>query len=178
MQMIHFVPAGRHDLLDGFGPTVEFLTSPQEKNAGYCMMIGKVPQGVSVPLHSHPDPESFYLLSGVMGVLSQRGDNFEWLKVKPGEFIHLPGGVKHAWRNDSSEPSVALITTTANLGRFFQEIGRPTSPGTPATPPTLNDLQRLMEVAAKYAYWMASPAENAAVGIVLAQPTGAATRSV
>lgn len=76
MRTVHFVGAGKHGLLDVFGPTVEFLTSPEE-TASYCVMIGTVPRGVSVPLHSHPDPESFYLLSGIIEVLSQRNDDFE-----------------------------------------------------------------------------------------------------
>jgi hypothetical protein len=57
------------------GPTVEFLNSPDERDAAYCVMIGTIPPGVSVPLHSHPDVESFFTLSGTVQVLFQRGDN-------------------------------------------------------------------------------------------------------
>jgi quercetin dioxygenase-like cupin family protein len=167
MQTTHVVRRGTYPVLDVFGPTVEFLALPEETHADYCVMIGTIPPGVSVPLHSHPDPESFYLLSGTVLALSQRGDRFEWLDVKPGEFVHEPGGVKHAWQNASSEPAVSLITTSSRLGRFFLEIGKAVSPGTLPGPPTPDDLQRLMQVAAQYDYWMASPVENAAVGISL-----------
>lgn len=170
MRSISFASTGSHGLLDVFGPTVEFLTSPEEAGASYCVMIGTVPPGISVPLHSHPDPESFYLISGTLEVLSQQGDDFKWREVEPGEFVHEPSGVKHAWRNSSSEPAVVLITTTAKLGGFFQEIGRPIDPGAPTTPPTPDDFQRLVRVAAKYEYWTGSPTENAAVGIFLPQP--------
>jgi hypothetical protein len=46
---------------------------------------------------------------------------------------------KHAWRNQSWEPAVSLIVTTARLGRFFREIGTPVSPGAtvPASPSAL-----------------------------------------
>jgi quercetin dioxygenase-like cupin family protein len=172
LQTIHF------SLFDVFGPTVEFLTSPEETDSGYCVMIGTVPPGVSVPLHSHSDPESFYLLSGALEVLSERDDDFEWLKVRPGEFIHEPPGAKHAWRNTSREPAVSLVTTTPKLGRFFQEIGRPTTPGRPVAPPTPDDVQRFARVSAKYGYWTASPAENAAIGIFLPPPTNTLVRSV
>jgi len=51
--------------------------------------------------------------------------------VKPSEFVHAPSTVKHAWRNNSSDPVVTLITTTSKLGRFFQDIGKPVNPGAP-----------------------------------------------
>jgi quercetin dioxygenase-like cupin family protein len=165
MQTTHLVRRGTYGVLDVFGPTIEFLALAQEAEADYCVMIGTIPPGVSVPLHRHPDPESFYLLSGAVRALSQRGGAFEWLDVKPGEFVHVPGNVKHAWRNTSSEPAVQLIVTTPKIGRFFQEIGKPVSQGTPPGPPTPDDFQQLIRVAAKYDYWLGSPAENAAVGI-------------
>ena len=161
-----FVHRGGHGVLDVFGPTVEFLTLPEESDAGYCVMIGMIPPGVSVPLHSHPDAESFYILSGSVRTLDQRGDTLEWRTVNAGEFAHIPGNAKHAWQNASDEPSLQLITTTSRLGRFFREIGRLVSAGVPAKPPTTEDLQHLLRTAAKYGYWMASPEENAALGIV------------
>src|SRR4051812_40204687 len=139
MRTTHLVNKGIYGVLDVFGPTVEFLTSPSEPDAAYCVMMGTIPPGVSVPLHSHPDAESFFLLSGAVQVLSQPGDRFEWLDVKPGGFVHVPGGAKHAFRNSSSEPVVQLITTTPKLGRFFQEIGRPVTAEGPLPPPTHDD---------------------------------------
>jgi hypothetical protein len=120
-----------------------------------------------VPLHSHPDIESFFLVSGAVQVMSQRNGKSKWFDVRPGEFVHVPSNAKHAWRNTSSEPAVQLITTTPKLGRFFEEIGRPVTGGAPLPPPTFDELGHFMRVAAKYNYWLGSPAENAAIGIVL-----------
>jgi hypothetical protein len=39
--------------------------------------------------------------------------------------------------------------------------------GASLPPPTLDQLQHFMRVAAKYNYWLGSPEENAAIGIVL-----------
>jgi hypothetical protein len=50
--------------LDLLGPTVEFLTLPQEANIDFCVLRGILPPGVSVPLHSHPDTEDFFVISG------------------------------------------------------------------------------------------------------------------
>jgi quercetin dioxygenase-like cupin family protein len=167
MHATHLVHKGMHGILDVLGPTVEFLTSPSEQGAVYCVIRGTIPPGVSVPLHSHSDAESFFVVSGAAEILTQRGDRLEWLKVKAGDFVHIPGGAKHAHRNTSNEPVVELITTTPRLGQFFQEIGRPITSGTPTTPPTRDELRRFEQLAAQYHDWLGSPAENAAVGIVL-----------
>jgi quercetin dioxygenase-like cupin family protein len=168
MQSAYVVNEGTYGVLDVFGPTLEFLIFPEETDDGaYCMMTGTIPPGVSVPLHSHPDIESFFLVSGAVQVMSQRDRKFEWLDVRPGEFVHVPSNAKHAWRNTSNEPAVQLITTTPKLGRFFQEIGRPVRAGARLPPPMPDELQHFMQVAAKYNYWIGSPAENAAIGIVL-----------
>jgi quercetin dioxygenase-like cupin family protein len=165
VQATHLVHRGKYPVIDLLGPTVEFLTSPQEPDAVYCVMLGQIPPGGSVPLHSHADVESFYVLSGSVNVLSERGDRFEWLNAASGGFIQIPGGAKHAFRNVASEPVVQLITTTPALGRFFQEAGRPVIAGTPLPPPTKDDIAHFLEVAARYKYWNGSPEENAGIGI-------------
>ena len=50
--------------VDLLGPTVELLTSPQEASIDFCLLRGVIPPGVSVPLHSHPDTEDFFVISG------------------------------------------------------------------------------------------------------------------
>ena len=119
MKASHLVKRGTYRILDLFGPTVEFLTAPEDSDAVYCVMIGTIPPGMFVPLHSHADVESFYLLSGSVQVLSDQSDMLEWLNVKSGEFVQVPSNAKHAFRNTSTEPIVQLITTTPRIGKFF-----------------------------------------------------------
>jgi quercetin dioxygenase-like cupin family protein len=166
MQTVQIVQRGKYGRLDLMGPTVEFLALPQEEDS-YCVLVGTIPPGVVVPLHSHPDPESFFQLSGAVQVFSQRDGHFEWLDVQPGEFVDIPGRTKHAFRNESPDPVVQLITTTPNLGRFFQEIGRPVTAEERLRPPTPVELQRFAIVAADYGYWLGDRLENAAIGIAL-----------
>jgi quercetin dioxygenase-like cupin family protein len=165
MRAAHIVARGTHGVLDLFGPTMEFLASPAELGSDYCVMLGTIPPGVAVQLHSHPDDESFYVLSGRVQVLALSGDAFEWIETGPGDFVQIPGGAKHAFRNTFTEPVVQLITTSARLGTFFQEVGRPTSSGAPAPPPTPAEVDRFVRIAARYDHWIGSPEENAAVGI-------------
>jgi quercetin dioxygenase-like cupin family protein len=156
-----------HVVLDVLGPTVEFLVLPLESAAGYCIMKGTIPPGVSVPLHSHPDDESFFLLSGRLQALDQRKDGSKWINMNAGDFHHVPQDVRHAWKNKSNEPAVAIIVTTPRPGRFFQEIERPVTADAFSQAPSPADIQRFVEVAARYDHWLASPQENAAVGIKL-----------
>jgi quercetin dioxygenase-like cupin family protein len=149
--------------LDVFGPTVEFLTSPQDQHNQPCVIRGVIPPGVFIPLHSHLDTEDFYIISGQAQALKQTPEGYEWIDGKAGDLIHVPGGVHHAWRNVGSLPLVALLITTTKMGRFFQEVGRPvTDTPQPVTP---KDLIHFATVAAEYGYWNATPEENAAVGI-------------
>src|SRR5262249_39546143 len=101
-----FVRRGLYVVLDLFGPTVEFLTLPEEPGAAYCVTLGTIPPGVSVPLHSHPDPESFYVLSGALRALCQEEDSLDWRNVQTGDFVHVPGNRKHSWQNVSSTPAL------------------------------------------------------------------------
>jgi hypothetical protein len=57
--------------VDLLGPTVEFLTSPQEPRIDFCVLRGVIPPSVSVPLHSHPDTEDFFVISGEVQALKQ-----------------------------------------------------------------------------------------------------------
>jgi quercetin dioxygenase-like cupin family protein len=165
MNATHLVKKGTSDVLDALGPTVEILTLPAD-DAAYCVLKGTLPPGVSVPLHSHADPESFFVLSGAVQVLTERAGGFGWLEAREGDFIEIPGGAKHAFRNVTNQPVVQLVTTTSRLGRFFQEIGRPATRES-LPPPSPDDLRRFVQVSAKYGYWLGSPEENAAVGIAL-----------
>jgi quercetin dioxygenase-like cupin family protein len=152
-----------------FGPTAEFLTSPEDERNDFCVLKGTIPSGVHVPLHSHLDTEDFLVISGAVEYLLQgKEGRYEWIGAKPGDYIHVPANAHHAWRNLSSEPIVSLITTTKRMGRFFQEVGRPVMTGAAAPQPvTPADLARFAAVSARYGYWNATPEENAAVGIPL-----------
>ena len=107
------------------GPTIQYLTPPDVDNGQPCVMRGTIAPGGVVALHSHPDPETFIALSGELEGLRMSAERFEWVPVRPGQALHVPPHARHAWRNPSRQPSVAIIVTTAALGRFLREIGTP-----------------------------------------------------
>jgi quercetin dioxygenase-like cupin family protein len=166
MQVAKVVKDGERTVLDlPDGAKMEFLSPSTEST--YCVMKGTLPPGVSVPLHSHADVESFYVLSGEAQALVQTEGGLQWQTVNVGDFIHIAGGTKHAWRNVSPQPMTTLITCTAKLGRALREMGQLTGEGGKQIP-TPADLQRLVEISVRYGYWLGSREENAAVGIELA----------
>jgi quercetin dioxygenase-like cupin family protein len=156
------------ETLEVFGPSVQFLIGPQPGDESPCVMKGTIPPNVCVPMHSHPGIEAFYMLSGEVEVLTEEGEA-HWIKAGPGDFIEVPGEAKHGFRNRSKDPVVQLITTTSRLGRFFQEVGRSLTREERVSSPSPDEIQHFLKTAERYGYWLATPEENAAVGISLFQ---------
>lgn len=148
-----------------FSTLVQFLVTPTQASEAFALMRGIVPPGVSIPLHSHSDPEVLVILEGELDVLQYEGDSSCWLTTSPGEIVCIPGDVRHALRNTSPTTVTLLLTTTPNIYRFFRELGKPFHTDQPLGPPTPQDMQRLLDLAAKHNYWMASPQENEAIGL-------------
>jgi uncharacterized RmlC-like cupin family protein len=113
------------------------------------------------------DAEDFYIISGTQQVLVTGENGLEWHDAHAGDYVRIPGHVPHAHRNVSNEPAVELIITTARLGRFFQEIGRPVTDS--LAPPTPEEFAHFIDVAVSYGYVLGSPEDNAAVGITVPQ---------
>jgi quercetin dioxygenase-like cupin family protein len=152
-------------IVEFFGPTVEFLTLPEDEHNDFCVLKGTIAPGVSLPLHSHPDTEDFFIISRSVEGLRHDTEGYKWVAAKAGDYIHVPGGAQHAWRNVSGEPLINLIITTKKLARFFREAGRPVIDA--PQPVAFEHLTRFATISAKYGYWNATPEENAAVGIDL-----------
>jgi quercetin dioxygenase-like cupin family protein len=168
--VVRRVDAGTIEVIDVLGPTIEFLSSDEGENDP-CVMRGIIPPGVTVPLHSHPEPETLIAISGRLEGLKEAAGNFEWVLIGRGDVFHIPGGVKHAIRNQSDEPANIVIAAPASTGRFFREIGTPIAPNAkPFGPPSANVIKRFMEISKRYGYWNATPEENARVGIFFVPP--------
>jgi len=169
-EIIHGVGRGTdRPVLNVLGPTVEFLTQPDDGPNGVCVMRGVLPPGVTVPLHSHDDAEDFYVLAGSQQVLLDESGGFEWRDANAGDFVRVPAGVLHAHRNISEEAAIDLIFTTAQLGRFFEEVGRPFTG--PPQAPSPDQVAEFVATATKYGHTLGTPEENAAAGIQLPNPS-------
>jgi mannose-6-phosphate isomerase-like protein (cupin superfamily) len=77
---------------------------------------------------SGPDPhfhrsisESFYVLSGSV----QLYDGKRWIEGTPGDFLYVPEGGLHGFRNESGEPASMLILFAPGAPRedYFERVG-------------------------------------------------------
>src|SRR3984957_14381780 len=139
------------------GVLLQFLSTPEQINDQISVMHGTVPSGVVIPLHSHADPEIFYVLNGSLEVFQAEGPSEGWQTVNAGEVAAIPGNVKHALRNTSPSPITSIIVSKQELYSFFRELARPFDPNKPPAPPTPEEMQQLFSVAEQFEYWLASP---------------------
>jgi quercetin dioxygenase-like cupin family protein len=139
----HIVVERDRERFEVFGPTIQFLVLPQLSDDAPCVIKGTIPPGVSVPIHSHPGVEAFFVLSGNIEVLCDGGEKAYWIAAGPGDFIEVPSNAKHGFRNRSQHPVVQLITTNSKLGRFFREIGRSITRDASVSPPSSDEIAAL-----------------------------------
>ena len=147
------------------GVLLQFLSTPEQINDQISVMRGTVPSGVVIPLHSHADPEIFYVLNGSLEVFQAEGPSAGWQTANAAEVVSIPGNVRHALRNTSPSPITSITVSKQELYSFFRELARPFDPNRPPAPLTPEEMQELFRVAAKYGYWLASQEENAAIGL-------------
>jgi mannose-6-phosphate isomerase-like protein (cupin superfamily) len=158
---------------DGVGERVVYSSQPQDLRAennyltslsfqldDYCVLAAQMPAGVVVPLHSHSDRESFYLLSGEMTFY----DGDSWRILRQGNFVDVPGNTKHAWRNASESSASLLVATTVRMGIFLQRVS--SSVETKLAPrATSRRQEHFFKLVQEDGYWMGSPADNKAIGL-------------
>ena len=82
------------------------------------------PQPGGPPGHFHRTiSESFYVLSGEVRLY----DGDSWRTGKPGDFLYIPPGGIHGFRNESGEPATMLILFTPGAPRedYFETLADP-----------------------------------------------------
>jgi mannose-6-phosphate isomerase-like protein (cupin superfamily) len=75
------------EALDGLGPRIRFLTALSDNDADYCLVAGAVPAGVVVPVHSHPERETFCILEGELQALRDS----RWITLGAGGRVRRAG---------------------------------------------------------------------------------------
>lgn len=137
-------------------PTNEFLTDISDNAEDYCVLRCTLPPGAVVPMHSHADRETFYVLSGKPDALRED----RWEQLQPGDIFDVQDGAKHAWRNSSETAASMICVTTTRMARFLQEISISAERSSPET-----QAHRFLELVRENGYWLANAEENAAVGL-------------
>ena len=137
-------------------PSNRYLTSLSFPADDYCLLIGEVPSGAIVPLHSHSDRETFYVLSGEMNLY----DGTWWHVLKPGESVDVLSNTRHAWRNASESSASLLVATTVRMSLFLQKVSSAASTQAAGT-----EKSQFLKLVQEYGYWLGSPEDNEAIGL-------------
>jgi mannose-6-phosphate isomerase-like protein (cupin superfamily) len=114
-----------HDLVSATG-SADYLASGATSCGDYGLYrwnMGPEPSGPSAHFHRSMS-ESFYVLSGRI----QLFDGTRWLDGHTGDFLYVPEGGLHGFRNESGQPATMLILFApgAPRERYFEglaEIG-------------------------------------------------------
>ncbi len=131
------------------GDIYRFLVTGQETNGKYALWEAIVPPGGGPPPHTHSrEEEGFYVLEGEITFTV----NGQQHVAKAGTFANMPIGTQHSFRNDSQTVARMLISVApAGLEQLFLDVGVPLPEGAiHASPPSAEDVQRLLAAAASY----------------------------
>ena len=105
-------------VLDVFGTQVTVLGGTAQTAGVFSLARIVCPPGTGAPPHTHVETEHFHVLRGRLTVLRAH----EELELLPGDTIHLPSGVPHAFTNRSAaETEFISAATPGGHEHFFRE---------------------------------------------------------
>jgi mannose-6-phosphate isomerase-like protein (cupin superfamily) len=95
------------DLVYPGGTRVHYLASSVSSHGLFGLYrweMGVEPSGPGPHFH-RTISESFFVLEGSVRIFDGR----EWLETRPGDFVHVPEGGIHGFRNESGAPATMLL---------------------------------------------------------------------
>jgi mannose-6-phosphate isomerase-like protein (cupin superfamily) len=106
------------------GEAGHFLATGAMTDGRFGLYRWEMPAAPSGPSpHFHRTiSESFYVLSGTIRLFG----GGEWIDGRPGDFLFVPEGGIHAFRNESGEPATMLILFAPGAPRedYFETLAR------------------------------------------------------
>jgi len=154
-QRVKYVPAGTGSAYWGPGDQIAFLITGAESGGAFFMAEVSVPAGGGPPPHFHRrEDESFYLQEGTLTL--QAGG--QTLNASPGDFVHIPRGTVHSFKNTGDgNAKMLMVATPAGLEKFFEEAFYPAPRS--ASPPLVTEalMQRLLAAAPKHGLELLPP---------------------
>ena len=154
---IKHLPVGTGAAYWGPGELMTFLITGEETGGAFFLADITVAPGGGTPPHiHHREDESFRLLEGALTV--QVGGNT--ITASSGDFVFLPRGVAHSFRNAGEVPAkVLVLATPAGLEGFFMEVFEPALDHS-AVPPAMSKalIDRAISAGPKYGLELLPPA--------------------
>ena len=112
------------DLAYPSGGTVHYLATGGSTDGGFGLDrwdMAPAPSGPAPHFH-RTISESFYVLAGTVRLYN----GADWIQATPGDFLLVPEGGVHAFRNESGEPASMLILFVPGAPRedYFETLAR------------------------------------------------------
>lgn len=128
------------DLRIGDRVTAHYLATGASTGGDYGLYrweMGPQPAGASAHFHRTMS-EAFYVLDGAV----QLFDGEHWTEGTPGDFLYVPPGGVHAFRNESGAPASMLILFAPGGPReaYFEALAAITAEGRMLSPAEWEDL--------------------------------------
>ena len=156
-ECLKHVPAGTGNAYWGPGELMTFLVTGEETSGAFFLAEISVLPGGGTPPHIHyREDEAFRMLEGTLTI--QVG--LDTITASAGDFVFLPRGIAHSFKNTGHGYAKALvITTPAGLEGFFAEVFEPATDRT-ATPPAGNKelIVRALAAGPRYGLELLPPA--------------------
>jgi mannose-6-phosphate isomerase-like protein (cupin superfamily) len=113
-----------------------------DTGGAYALLHYVAGPGVGAAFHTHwHEDEAFYILSGTLQVVLGE----QTINASPGQYIQIPKGQRHAFRNATAEPMTALmLLSPAGLEQFFVDLAA-LSASSPTGQPDAAEVARLTE---------------------------------
>lgn len=110
------------DLTYPHGTTVEYLNTGADTGGRFGLYRWNMAPGPGGPaLHFHRTfSESFFILTGTVTL----GDGAKELRASPGDYLHVPPGGLHSFRNDTDDPASMLLLFSPGAPReqYFEGL--------------------------------------------------------
>lgn len=129
------VPSGRGPTVWGANDVYTIKITGEQTQGRLGLVEATVPAGGGPDAHAHTrEDESFYLIDGELEFVD--GDHV--FTAVAGDFIHVPPGIRHGFKNRGNHAAKLLFMyTPAGLEQLMLDHSTPARPG--ETPPPTDD---------------------------------------
>jgi quercetin dioxygenase-like cupin family protein len=140
-----YVPASDGPTIWAAGDVYTIKATAAQTSGLFGLLEGSVPPGGGPEPHAHNDQaETFFMLSGELEFL----DGDRTFTAVTGDFVHVPVGIRHRFKNKGKHPARMLaMFTPGGPEEAFLEYSDPARPGEQAPPLGPDQLERYVELA-------------------------------
>lgn len=102
--------------IDFRGALIRRKASRKQSGGSWAVGTGHQGAGFDNPLHTHDEPEAFYILQGRYTFLTAEGS----AEALPGTFVFIPPGAQHGFRTEEDGSALFCIWPSTVEKSFFR----------------------------------------------------------